>query len=133
MASYATYQDVQERMLRTMSEAEISVCTALLNDAGVIIDTYNANASLDAKKVVSCRMVERALGDGETSGIPMGAVQGSMSGLGYSQSWTMQNGSTGELYLSKIEKKLLGCGNSIGAYSAVEDLVPVSVLIPEGW
>ena len=72
----------------------------------------------------SCRMVERAVGDGTEAGIPMGATQGSMSALGYSQSWTIGSGATGELYLSKIEKKLLGAGNAIGSYSPTQELVP---------
>jgi hypothetical protein len=46
-----------------------------------------------------------------------------MSGLGYSQSWTLSNGSTGEMYLSKLDKQLLGYGNKIGSYSPVEELV----------
>lgn len=32
------------------------------------------------------------------------------------------SGSAGELYLSKLEKKLLGAGNRIGAASPVEGL-----------
>ena len=36
----------------------------------------------------------------------------------------MSGGSVGELYLSKLEKRLLGVGNRIGARSPVEDLVP---------
>lgn len=121
--AYATYTDVQARMTRTMTESEQSICTALLDDAAIIIDTYNADASSDVKKLVSCRMVQRALGDGNDYGIPMGATQGSQSGLGYSQSWTITNGSSGEIYLSKIEKQLLGVGNKIGSYSPVEALV----------
>lgn len=125
MAAYATVADVQARMTRTLSTAEQNVCSSLLDDAAVIIDTYNANASADNKKVVSIRMVSRALGDGSTGGIPVGATQGSMSGLGYSQSWTVSGGgSTGELYLSRLEKKLLGVGDQIGSYSPVEELVP---------
>ena len=112
-------------MNRTMSEAEQTICSTLLNDAAVVIDAYNANASVDAKKIVSCNMVIRKLGDGEDNGIPIGATQGSMSGLGYAQSWTMSGGgSTGELYLAKIDKKLLGVGNQIGSYSPVQELVP---------
>ena len=42
--------------------------------------------------------------------------------LGYTQSWTMNGGSSGELYLSKLEKRLLGCGDRIGARSPVEGL-----------
>lgn len=122
--AYATYLDVQARMSRTLSTSEQTICTNLLDDAAVIIDAYNADAPLDGKKLVSIRMVMRALGDSENSGIPMGATQGSMSGLGYSQSWTISNGSSGELYLAKMDKKLLGVGDRIGSYSPVQDLVP---------
>ena len=110
-------------MNRTLSEDEQSICSNLLDDAAVIIDSVNANASAEVKKIVSCRMVIRALGDGESGGVPVGATQGSMSGLGYSQSWTVSNGSVGEIYISKLEKQLLGRGNSIGSYSPVEELV----------
>lgn len=124
MAAYATVTDVQARMTRDLSADEEAVCTTILDDAAVIIDAAAPNASTDAKKVVSCRMVIRALGDGGT-GVPMGATQGSMSALGYSQSWTIgSGGSTGELYLGKLERSLLGIGNSIGSYSPVQELVP---------
>lgn len=123
--AYATVSDVQARMTRTMSQAEQTMCATLLDDAAVIIDSYNADATAAAKKIVSCNMVIRKLGDGEDSGIPIGATQGSQSGLGYSQSWTMTGGgSTGEMYLAKIDKKLLGVGNQIGSYSPVQELVP---------
>ena len=120
--AYATYEDVQARMSRTLSEDEQAICTTLLDDSAVIIDTFNALASDDAKKIVSCRMVIRALGDGESSGVPIGATQGSMSGLGYSQSWTVSSGTVGELYLAKLDKELLGYGNKIGSHSPVEDM-----------
>ena len=122
--AYATVSDVQARMAREMSEAEQSVCSNLLDDAAVIIDAYNFAADIDAKKLVSVRMVTRAMGDGTDAGIPMGATQGSMSALGYSQSWTISAGSAGELYLGKLEKKLLGYGNAIGSYSPTQELVP---------
>lgn len=125
--AYATYEDVQARMTRTMSESEQAVCATLLDDAAVIIDLFNDQASEDVKKVVSCRMVIRSLGDGESIGVPVGATQGSMSGLGYSQSWTVSNGSVGELYLSKLDKNMLGSGDKIGSRSPVEDLVPEEV------
>ncbi len=124
--SYATWQDIQARLSRDLTADEQTLCTTLLGDAGIIIDTFNVNASADAKLVVSCRMVIRAIGD--DSGIPMGATQGSMSALGYSQSWTMSGGaSIGELYLSKLDKELLGYGNKIGSYSPVEELVGRSI------
>lgn len=125
---YATTNDVQARLARTLSDNELSVCAALLNDVAVYIDKRAAGASEDAKMIVSCRMVIRALGDGN-DGIPVGASQGSMSGLGYSQSWTMPtNAATGEWYLSKADKDLLGIGNAIGSYSPVEELVGGEVL-----
>ena len=126
--AYATVDDVQDRMVRTMSEAEQGVCSKLLDDAAVIIDAYNSAASLDAKNLVSVRMVTRAIGDCTDAGIPMGATQGSMSALGYSQSWTIGAGSAGELYLGKLEKKLLGTGDHIGSYSPIQELVPEEVI-----
>ena len=122
--AYATTSDVQSRMMRTMADTELAVCEALLEDASVMIDAMAPNAWEDAKKIVSCRMVVRALGDGASNGYPIGTVQGSMSGLGYSQSWSTgsSGGANGELYLSKIEKQMLGVGNNIGAHSPVEDL-----------
>lgn len=120
--SYATYTDVQARMSRDMTADEQALCTTLLDDAGVIIDTFNKNADDGVKLVVSCRMVIRALGVDDT--VPMGATQGSMSALGYSQSWTIgAGGSVGELYLSKLDKQMLGYGNRIGSYSPVQELV----------
>jgi len=124
--AYATYQDVQARMSRTMSESEQAICTNLLDDAAVTIDWFNVNASADIKKLVSVRMVMRAIGDG-TDGVPVGATQGTMTALGYSQSWTLSGGSNGELYLSKLEKQMLGEGNSIGSHSPLEDMIPQEV------
>lgn len=119
--AYAEVTDIQARMTRTMTADETAVCEALLEDAAIIIDAYNKKASDDAKMLVSVKMVSRAVSD-SPSGVPMGASQGSMSALGYSQSWTMgSNGSTGELYLSRLEKKLLGIGNKIGTHSPLEE------------
>lgn len=120
--AYATVADVQARMTRTMSADEQTMCATLLDDAAIIIDSFNVSATEDAKKIVSCRMVIRQMGDGDDTGVPIGATQGSMSGLGYSQSWTLSSGSTGEMYLSKMDKQLLGYGNKIGSYSPAQEL-----------
>lgn len=123
MAAYATVEDVQGRMTRTLAETETTVVGNLLNDAAVLIDSYNASASADAKLIVSCRMVIRAVGDGQ-SDVPVGASQGSIAALGYSQSWTMgTNASVGQLYLDRTDKGILGGGAKIGSYSPVEALV----------
>ena len=121
--AYATVQDVQQRMLRTLTEDEQTVCTNLLADAAALIDAVAIGAEETVKKIVSCRMVIRALGDGTTSGVPLGATQGSQSALGYSQSWTIgAGGGAGELYLSKVDRQYLGKSNQIGSYSPLEAL-----------
>ena len=121
--TYATVADIQARLLRTLTADETRVCGTYLEDAAAVIDTWNSEASADAKKIVSCNMIIRQLNDGQDSGIPMGATQGSMGGLGYTQSWTISSGSVGEMYLTRMDKKLLGASNRIGSYSPVEELV----------
>lgn len=121
--AYATTSDVETRLGRTFDDDDTTLCAALLADAAVIIDAFAEDADGSVKALVSSRMVVRAMGDGEAV-VPTGATQGSMSGLGYSQSWTYgTTGAAGELYLSKMEKQLLGRGNRIGSYSPVEALV----------
>lgn len=120
--AYATVDNVAAGF-RELTEDERTRCTALLDEAAIIIDSYNADADTDSKRLVSCRMVRRQFGDGQDTGaFPMGASQGSVSAMGYSQTWTLASGSTGELYLSKLEKKLLGVGDRIGSKSPLEDL-----------
>lgn len=121
--SYATVEDVQNGMTRTMSEREQEVCASFLEEAAVIIDCYNIDANEDIKKTVSCMMVRRALSDDGSIGIPVGATQGTISAGSYSQTFTMSNGAVGELYLSKLEKRMLGIANRIGSYSPVQELV----------
>lgn len=122
MAVYASAEDVQTRLSRTLTASELSRCAVLLEDAAAIIDSAAGSAADDAKKIVSCRMVVRAIGDGADLGVPIGATQGSMSALGYSQSWAITGGSTGELYLTKTDKQILGIGRAIGSRSPIESL-----------
>lgn len=122
--AYATIEDVTAGMMRDVSEDETRVLTQLLDEVAVLIDAYNSKASVGAKNLVSVRVVRRQIGDGEGSGVPIGATQGTVSALGYSQTWTLSSGSAGEAYLSKIDKALLGKDNAIGSRSPVEDLVP---------
>ena len=123
--AYATVSDIQARMTRELTEDEEDVAAVLLDDAALMIDAAAPDAAAAAKATVSCRIVIRALGDGNSYGVPTGTTQGSMSGLGYSQSFTIGGGgSIGELYLSKADRLLLGCGNSIGSYSPVQELAP---------
>lgn len=120
--TYATVKQV-EAGFRELTGEEQTLCAVLLDEAAIIIDNYNVNAPAEAKQLVSCRMVRRQLGDGATaSQFPMGSTQGTVTAMGYSQSWTIGSGSSGELYLAKLEKRLLGCGNKIGAHSVLEDM-----------
>lgn len=117
---YATVNDVQAGF-RDLTADEQSLAEALLEEAAIIIDTYNASADANAKKVVSCRMVRRSLGDSEGFSMPIGSTQGSMSAGGYTQSWTIgSTGTSGELYVSKLEKKLLKTGERMGSHSPLE-------------
>ena len=119
--AYATPEDVQDRMLTTMSADQLNVCGVLLDDIAALIDSYNTAASADIKKVVSCEAAKRMMAS-MGGDVPMGATTGSMSAMGYSQSWTFPTGGTGEIYLSKTEKKLLGVANRIGSYSPIEEM-----------
>ena len=122
--AYATVAEVQARMLRTLSTDEQAVAATLLDDAAILIDAMHSTATDETKGVVSCRMVVRALGDGQDAGVPLGATQGSVSALGYAQSWTIgSGGSFGDLYVSKTDKQMLGVSNSIGSYSPTQELV----------
>lgn len=120
--AYASVDDVKARMTRDFSSKEKTVCHHLLDDIAVLIDSINKDASADVKKIVSCRAAARMLGNGVAENIPAGASQGSMSALGYSQSWSIGGGgAVGEIYLSKVEKMMLGAGNRIGSRSPLED------------
>ena len=131
--AYAAIEDVKAKTTRSFSQEEETVLETLLEDAAVMIDAFAPDANSAAKKLVSCRMVLRSMGDGE-NGFPLGTTQGSMAGLGYSQSFTVgTGGSLGELYLSKLEKQMLGIiSNKIGSHSPVED-ISNRCFDPESW
>lgn len=123
MTAYATIDELETRLNKTFDNNEAAMVEAMLLDAGTIIDAFNKGAEAEIKKIVSLRMVMRALPSDETAGIPMGANQGTQSALGYSQTWTYSAaGSAGELYLGKMDKQLLRSGNRVGSRSPVEDL-----------
>lgn len=108
--AYATYGDICER--KDINGIDKERVETLLEDAAVIIDVYNKSASDTAKRFVSCNMVIRTIGSSD-EGVPIGTTQATLSALGYSQSWTNSYGS-GELYLSKMDKKVLGIGGKVG-------------------
>ena len=118
--AYATYEDVEKTCGKTFSESEQSVCNALLDEVALLIDSYNSEASEDAKKAVSVMVVRRAMPS--DTALPIGATQGTITAGSYSQTFTMGTGSVGEMYLTRTEKKLLGVNGRIGAHSPLEDM-----------
>ena len=121
--AYATCEDIQRR--NGMDVLDMDYVTALLDDAAVIVDAYNKNATEAAKKLVSCNMVIRTIGSRD-EGVPIGTTQATTSAMVYSQTWTNANGS-GELYLTKLDKKILGVGNRIGCTNPYFDLIQEEV------
>lgn len=121
MPSYATIEDIEKRF-RDLDADEKIKCEALLEDAAEIIDAVSGeDVPESTKALVSRNMVIRALGSGDIS-VPIGATQATQTGLGYTSSFTFGSGQSGELYLSKTDKKLLKVGNRIGSRSPVEYL-----------
>lgn len=110
---YASIEDLKSRSRKVFSPEEEKLCDVLLEDAGAMVDAYNANAPEEAKKIVSCTMILRTISN-DAYQVPVGSTQGTVSALGYSQTWTMGSGSTGELYLSKADKKLLKTNSRLG-------------------
>lgn len=120
---YATLEDI-ESGFRTLTTEEETACTALLEEAAIIIDSMAWNAPVDAKKVVSCRMIRRGIAGMSSQSVPMGAIQGTVTAGPYSQTWNYGSGaSSGELYLSKTDKLMLGIGDKLGSRSPLEQFV----------
>lgn len=121
--AYATIEDI-EKGYKDLDADERTRAEELLDRVAIIIDSLAAeNVSDDAKKLVSCNMVTRAIASlSGGNGIPIGVSQGTQTGLGYTSSYTFGSGSSGELYLTKMDKRLLHCGNRIGSHSPIEDL-----------
>ena len=121
MPAYATVEEIENRF-RTLDEDEKERCEALLEDAAEIIDAFSGqDVPESTKALVSRNMVIRTLGSGDIN-VPIGATQATQTGLGYTSSVTFGSGQSGELYLSKTDKKLLHIGNHIGSRSPVEFL-----------
>lgn len=119
--TYATVEDV-ERGFRPFDADDKFKCEALLDEIAVRIDLFNKKADEQAKWYVSIQMARRIIGAADSDSLPLGATQGSVSAMGYSQSWTLGGGS-GEQYFTAEEKKMLGGslhGNRIGSKSPLE-------------
>ena len=74
---YASIEDIWKRKGTDISDTDY--VTALLEDAAIIIDAYNRNATDEAKKLVSCNMVIRTLGSREDA--PVSSLEPSSESL----------------------------------------------------
>lgn len=121
MSIYATTADVAAGF-RELTEIEQATCQRLLDEAEIMIDAFAERADEQKKAIVACRLVRRALASMGQTMIPLGATTGSQTAGPYSQSWTISNGSTGQLYFERSDKLLLGIGDRIGSHSPLEDM-----------
>jgi len=112
--AYAGVGDLEARW-RTLSEAEAGRAEVLLEDAAVRLDAVcppsldPTDTELAVRLIVSCEMVKRAL---LSSGVAGGAGATSVQqGAGPYQETVQYANPTGDLYLTKADKALLGCGS----------------------
>lgn len=123
---YAIVADLEARW-RTLSSAEKTRAEVLLDDAAVRLDALcppsnpPTEAELSARLIVSCEMVKRAMAAGDTGGVGVTSVQ---QGAGPYQQTTQFANPSGDLYLTKADKALLGFGKQ-GAFT-----VPMSCYEP---
>jgi hypothetical protein len=111
--AYAEVSDIELRWHELDSD-EQSRAAVLIDDASAMLDALvNVDTSddeqLELLKMVCCNVVIRALS--ATTSDAFGVSNASMTAGAYSQSWTYANPS-GDMYLTKLEKRLLGVTNS---------------------
>lgn len=111
---FAEVSDIEARW-RELSTSEESRATVLIDDASAmlkkLVDVDVADTrQLELLKIVCCSMVIRAMSATESDSY--GASNMSMTAGPYTQSWTYSN-PTGDMYLTRQEKRLLGIASSV--------------------
>lgn len=111
--AFAEVSDIESRW-RELSTDEQSRASVLIDDASAMLTALVAIDTDDTEqaqllKQVCCSMVIRAMSATESDAF--GASQMSMTAGPYSQSWNYANPS-GDMYLTKLEKRLLGITSS---------------------
>ena len=109
---FAEVSDVEARW-RELTQDEQARASVLIVDASAmlaaLVDVDGTDEEQAALlKSTCCSMVVRAMS--ATAADSYGATQMSMTAGVYTQSWTYNN-PTGDLYLTRLEKKLLGIGS----------------------
>lgn len=121
--AYAEVSDIESRW-RDLTTDEAARAAALIDDASAmlteLVDVDTSDTTQAALlEMVCCNMVIRAMSASDSDAFGASAV--SMTAGPYSQAWTYSNPS-GDMYLTKMEKRLLGITSSyIGAMPASID------------
>ena len=111
--AFAVVSDIESRW-RELSTDEEARATTLIDDASAMLSALVAVDETDEEqaellKMVCCNMVIRAMSASEYDAF--GASQMSMTAGPYTQQFTYANPS-GDMYLTKMEKRLLGVTTS---------------------
>lgn len=133
-AAFATATDVESRW-RPLSSGERVIATTLLGDASAILraECSDVDARLsaipptldaDIPKMIVCAMVKRAM----IAGADVEGVTAHQQTAGpFSQSLTYSN-PMGNLYLTKAERRLLGCGGQQAFSVDMTPTIPAPLL-----
>lgn len=110
--AFATLEDLEARR-GDLSPEEMERAATLLDDAAAILQSFvNVDPSdteqAELLRMVSCNMVNRAM---SASLDAFGVSNSSITAGVYTQSWQYANPS-GDMYLTKMEKRLLGVSGS---------------------
>ena len=107
--AYATYTDVENRW-RTLTVDERSKAITLLDDAAVMLEGWVSVNPLDTHqaavlKLVSCNMVIRAMTASESDAFGVESLTASLGPFGQTAKFANPSG---DMYLTKLEKRMLG-------------------------
>ena len=135
--AFATYEDVEGRW-RTLTADEQVRATTLLEDASTIlsgmVDVDEGDAQQAAAlKLVSCNMVICSMVASASSAFGVDELQATMGPFGQTAHFANPNG---DMYLTKLDKKLLGIGGGKGrilhpAYGPLCGYAPEVVTLDE--
>lgn len=113
--AFATYEDVEARW-RTLTADEQGKATTLLEDAATVlsgmvaVDTSDSDQAA-ALKLVSCNMVIRSMVASASSAFGVEELSATMGPFGQTAHFANPNG---DMYLTKLDKRLLGIGGGEG-------------------
>jgi len=121
--SYATVAELEKRLRRTIPSDQVEYAETAIEDASLEIDVNcplpdePTDQDLQARLVVVCRMIKRAYAVPDEA-VGVGSVQ---QGAGPYQSTLTFSNPAGDMYLTKADRRLLGCG---GQKAFMIDLTP---------